>query len=140
MAPAIYSSMRPNSLSKLGALLISLSLAGCGGGATAKVGSVAGVVTLDGSPLAGASITFQPELGRPASGGTDENGYYSLSYSNNQSGAIVGTCQVTISTAFEDEDGNVSPEKVPEKYLQPGVLTTDVKLGSNECNFDLVSQ
>ena len=121
-------------------LLISVSLAGCESGETANVGSVSGTVTLDGSPLAGASIVFQPENGRPASGGTDDNGYYSLSYSNNQSGAIVGPCQVTISTAFENEDGQALSERVPAKYLQPGALTADVKSGSNEYNFDLVSK
>jgi len=116
------------------AMLISVSLARCGGGETANVGSVSGTVTLDGRPLASASIVFQPEKGRPASGGTDDNGYYSLSYSNNQSGAIVGPCQVTISTAFENEDGKVSPERVPANYSQPGVLTADVKSGSDEYN------
>ncbi len=128
------------SLLRICCLLICILLTGCGGGASVEVGSVSGIVTLDGSPLGGASITFEPQQGRPASGGTDEKGYYSLSYSSNQSGAILGPCQVRITTAFEDEEGNVSPEKVPAKYLEPGSLNADVKSGSNEFNFDLVSQ
>jgi hypothetical protein len=35
--------------------------------------------TLNGIPLSGASIILQPQEGRPASGDTDEKGYYRLS-------------------------------------------------------------
>ncbi len=140
MAQIVVSQGKLTLLTTLGALMILFSVAGCGSSATANVGSVGGIVTLDGNPLAGASITFQPQQGRPASGGTDEKGFYGLSYSNDQSGAIVGRCEVRISTAFEDEDGKVSPEQVPRKYLQPGALTADVKPGSNDINFDLVSK
>ena len=78
--------------------------------------------------------------GRPSSGGTDKNGYYKLSYSNDQSGAILGECQVTITTAFEGQDGKQAPEKVLKKYRQLEVLKANVKPGSNKFNFDLLSK
>jgi hypothetical protein len=54
---------------------------GCGGGPTLKTEYVEGVVTLDGTPVAGATVTFtpvNPDQGVSAGGKTDENGVYKL--------------------------------------------------------------
>lgn len=122
----------------VGIMLLTVLLGGCG--FDSDIGTVSGIVTLDGSPLEGASITFLPEKGRPSSGGTDKNGHYKLSYSNDKSGAILGECQVTITTAFEDQDGKRAAERVPKKYRAPAALKANVKQGSNKLNFELLSK
>ncbi|HID78326.1 MAG TPA: carboxypeptidase regulatory-like domain-containing protein [Planctomycetaceae bacterium] len=57
-------------------------LAGCGAGTgTLETEYVEGVVTLDGKPVAGATVTFQPVTagqGMAATGVTDEQGKYTL--------------------------------------------------------------
>ncbi|MEQ1827503.1 MAG: carboxypeptidase regulatory-like domain-containing protein [Pirellula sp.] len=138
MAHEFYTGSHPVAKYTVGVFLLAMLLGGCGG--ASDVGTVSGIVTLDGSPLEGASITFLPEKGRPSSGGTDKNGHYKLSYSNDQSGAILGDCQVTITTAFEGQDGKQMAEKVPKKYRAPGALQAIVKPGSNKLNFDLLSK
>ena len=116
-------------------------VAGCTSG---NMGSVSGTVTLDGKPLPNATVEFQPVDGtRPSYGVTDENGYYTLSYTHSQSGAEVGKHKVKISTGGEDEDeqGNaiIIPEKVPAKYNYSSELIREVKPGSNTIDFQLDS-
>ncbi len=65
------------------ALCGALASTGCGGGGPAPVQTdmVKGVVTLDGSPVAGATVTFVPVqdgVGASATGKTDEQGNYVL--------------------------------------------------------------
>lgn len=125
----------------------SLILAGCGGGVDdyPDMGTVYGTVTLDGSPLADASVIFVPkESGsRSSFGTTDSNGYYELTYSANMEGAKVGEHTVRIST-FKSPDPNTegdkgSKETVPNKYNSKTELTQTVENSSNEFNFDLTS-
>jgi hypothetical protein len=54
---------------------------GCSGGSTLGTHPVQGLVTLDGTPVAGATVMFQPVnqgQGASATGLTDENGVYRL--------------------------------------------------------------
>lgn len=66
---------------------------------------VAGVVTLDGKPLANVQVTFdQPELGPNMNKGyigwTDTEGRYSLRpLDSTDAGAVVGTYRVSLTTA-----------------------------------------
>src|SRR5262245_1264000 len=65
---------------------------GCGGG----LKSVEGLVTLDGVPVEGASVSFTPEgEGQPAFGVTDSNGKFVLQ-TINKAGANPGTYKVTV--------------------------------------------
>ena len=48
-------------------------LVGCGGSDEVELGTVSGVVTLDGAPLRGVFVTFQPQ-GFPPSSGSDQSG------------------------------------------------------------------
>jgi hypothetical protein len=120
----------------LAVLIPAFCLAGCGG--EMKVAPVSGTITLDGEPLEKASVLFQPEKGgRPSFGVTDKNGYYSLAYSMNESGAEVGGATVKISTRLAAADtGNGdykdnaprAPEKVPAHYgKQPVKVTVEPK-------------
>jgi hypothetical protein len=98
------------------------ALAGCGPDGP-EIAYVSGQVTLDGKPLAGASVVFIPENGRPAGARTDENGYYVLNFDERRRGAIPGKNLVRITTvreAEQDEHGKVvvpaSRERVPMRY------------------------
>jgi hypothetical protein len=70
-----------------------LSAVGCGSG----LSSAEGVVTLDGSPVEGATVTFVPASGEgmSASGQTDSNGKFRLSTSG-KPGAKAGDYKVTV--------------------------------------------
>lgn len=128
-----------------------LSLVGCGGGASDQpdLGLVKGTVTFEGSPLAGASITFMPTSGRPASGTTDSAGNYELIYIRDTPGCKIGRSKVMITTVgeganemeAEGDDANVdlmdNEEELPAKYNTNTELKADVKAGENTINFDL---
>ncbi|WP_417382731.1 carboxypeptidase regulatory-like domain-containing protein [Gimesia sp.] len=83
-------------------VLTSCSL-GCTGGNDVVLGSVSGVITMDGEPLSNAIIVFVPDEGNPSSGRTDELGKYDLTYLGNSRGAIVGSHKVKITSRDPDE-------------------------------------
>jgi hypothetical protein len=74
-------------------LVVAVGLSGCGGG----LASVEGVVTLDGQPVEGASVSFAPQddTGKPASGATDAQGRFKLSTAG-KPGAENGTYKVVV--------------------------------------------
>lgn len=126
----------------LGVVLGSL-LAGCGGPEHPDVADVSGTVTLDGKPLAQASIMFQPTAaGRPSLGTTDENGNYTLLYLDGVEGAMLGSHKVVIRTEQPGEDGQppLVKEKLPPKYHNRSELTAEVVAGGNTIDFPLTSK
>ena len=77
--------------------LISLILAGCGGSDRPSLAPASGIVTLNGEPVEGASLTFVPVAGgRPGSGVTDAQGRYSIKTYEDASGATVGEHKVSV--------------------------------------------
>lgn len=133
----------PLSIVLLSALMIS---AGCGSGVdlpnTAKA---EGTVTFENQPLAGASVSFIPASGRPASGFTDANGHFILRTFDADDGAIPGEHTVIISkidsSAPKSDDMYAEAKSaIPEKYsdLKKSGLTASVKAdGENKFTFDL---
>jgi len=117
-------------------------LAGCGGPPHPEVGRVTGLVTLDGQPLAEATVMFQPTEGRASIATTDSAGKYSLIYLDGVPGAKLGAHKVIIRTEIPGEDGQppIAKEKLPKKYHQNTELTAEVKPGSNTFDFPLTSQ
>ena len=122
-----------------------ISFLGCNKG-SGNIGTVEGVVTLDGKPVDRATITFYPASGRSSGGYTDENGHYSLVYTRSEKGAVIGEHQVTISTELEaDYMGGANTEQrdesMPRRYLdrRKTDLTGTVEAGSNAINFELKS-
>lgn len=118
---------------------------GCGG--PANVAEVTGTVTLDGRPLAGATVTFVPvdSSGVLSRGITDSEGKYKLVYDANYTGAAIGDYQVSISTfrgGFPDDDPPRPKvlEQLPTKYNFSTELKTTVVGGVNQIDFPLDSK
>jgi hypothetical protein len=91
---------------------LALALAGCGGPV-----DVRGKVTLNGSPLAGATVIFIPEMEGPEAGAlTDEEGNFRLTNTKTE-GTLPGEYRVTVSKK-EWPPGVTPPE--------PAKLTLDL--------------
>ena len=117
-------------------------VAGCGGPEHPEVGRVSGVVTLDGQPLAEATVMFQPANGRASQAITDSAGKYSLIYLDGVPGAMIGAHTVIIRTEIPGEDGQppIAKEKLPKKYHDQTELKAEVARGTNKFDFPLTSQ
>jgi len=105
-------------------LLAALStMVGCGGSEFDLV-SVSGQVTMDGTPLKDALVTFAPigsGVGMASFGRTDSEGRYELrTLEGNLPGVTAGGHRVTVSTVImppdADETTEMPPEIVPMKY------------------------
>lgn len=127
---------------------------GCGGpGDQPELGEVSGTVTLDGKPLSGIAVVFQPESGRPARGMTDAQGKYELTYIRQTKGTKVGPNRVEIAPSEDgevedsessDEENASAPKrsnkpKIPARYNTKSELKADVKAGKNTFDFKLDS-
>lgn len=127
--------------------------AGCGGGGVAPV---SGTVTLDGKPLAHATVTFEPagggkEPGPGSAGTTDAAGRYVLALNTTGGpGAVVGPHRVRVTAYAGDADGDSSAPPtsgtvhrkplVPAAYNTQSTLTFEVPAGgSSAADFALKS-
>jgi hypothetical protein len=120
-----------------------LTAAGCGG---PEFHPVRGTVTLDGTALPEASVTFIPESEEGTWGvaTTDAEGKFTVR-TGEQEGLLAGTYEVRITTYVagnDQEDPPIPPvpEKVPEKYNARTTLKEEVKPGENDFQFDLSSE
>ena len=121
---------------------------GCGGGGASdapELSVVEGTVRYKGQPLGGASVSFVPEGGRPATGMTDDNGHFTLTTTVVGDGATIGSHAVMI-TKLEAKDSNETDiyaeqkSLIPKKYgdLKKSGLTATVKSDEkNNFTFDL---
>ena len=129
---------------------------GCGSKGFAPV---SGKIMLDNKPLADASVVFTPvpdkgsiDAGIGSLGSTNENGEFTLTGTNGQTGAKIGLHRVSItkhkavpagaSTDTDDRRGaKATKNEVPEKYSEKTTLTFEVKPGNNQADFlDLTSK
>ncbi len=128
-----------HTLGRLTPILFCLLLAGCGPGD--GLATVKGKVTLNGEPLEGAIVQFQPtaEGGSPSAGKTDAKGRYELMYTFDQPGAMPGEHVVSIRTAAEyyDEEDAEGEERIPAKYNSQSELKRTVEPGRNTFDFEL---
>lgn len=143
-------------------LTAGLAVAACGcGGNSYSVAPVSGRVTLNGQPLAGASVEFQPIGGKDRDPGpgsmatTDKDGRFTLKTQlpPSQPGAVVGKHQVRIYVYTEhtpddtkDADAGGAKKKgpkgpvIPARYNSSSELTIDVpSAGLTDHHFDLKS-
>lgn len=149
---------RTGRLPLLAALLLLPLMAGCGGSSTHA--PVAGVVTLNGKPIADAAVSFIPDSGgRPAIGSTAADGSYQLKCKE-KVGAKIGPNRVAIvavqavgklnTEKYDSGFGSIAgmgpgERKPTEKWIIPKVyskpktsgLTFTVEPGSNQADFDL---
>lgn len=129
---------------------------GCGGSSDQpELGQVTGTITLDGQPLRGIDVVFQPDSGRPARGRTDADGKYELTYIRQTKGTKVGPNRVEIAPSEDgeiEESENSGEEnkpaakpsksgkpKIPARYNVKSELERDVKAGKNTFDFELKS-
>ena len=117
------------------AVVLTPAFLGCGQGNRPELGQVNGTVTLDGRPLANATVLFKPQTGRGSFGVTDQDGQYELFYIRDIKGAIVGTHTIRITTATE----NAAKEAIPSRYNLRSELQRDVERGDNTIDLELSS-
>jgi hypothetical protein len=86
-----------------------LTLSGCTGSDRPAIAPVRGQVTLDGKPIAGATVVFLCQgAPRPAVGITDSSGNFQLTTFEQNDGAVVGTHVVAVK-----KSASLSEEAVP---------------------------
>lgn len=130
-----------------------LLLAGCSDAPSSRLVPISGVVTMDGQPLAGALVEFEPVPGRagdpsfnPSSAGTtDDEGRFRLDTPFG-SGAVPGEHLVKIweTVEVESDEEELHPEKKLELRLLPefsnqGLPYTVPEEGTREADFVLQS-
>ena len=133
-------------------LVLALLPAVCGC-ASYKTAPVSGRITLDGQPLANATVTFVPEAGAasqdpmPSSVGlTGEDGRYSLVLNDGgkPTGAVAGKHKVLIFLGAQAAANDVEPtfhKQLPAKYNRKSELECEVPArGRDDADFDLHSQ
>ncbi|WP_157606011.1 hypothetical protein [Schlesneria paludicola] len=127
----------------LGVTLLLFALAGCGR-SEVELGSVSGRVTLDGQPLRGVFIVFQPDNRKPALALLDSDGKFTLRYNVKHVGTVVGKQGIYLKKPLSDQLDEVrqagidEPSPFPKKFEQI-FETVDVKSGRNHFNLELKS-
>lgn len=125
-----------------------LLISGCGGESVKdapKLGTVTGKVTLDGSPLAGATVTFTTADNRTSIGTTDASGIYKPTHGP-VAGVVIGENTVKITPTIKrehDQEGKVQEipsANIPAEYNTETKLKATVKSGANTFDFELKSK
>ncbi|MEW4453673.1 carboxypeptidase-like regulatory domain-containing protein [Bremerella sp. JC817] len=120
-------------------LVIALAaIVGCSSGYSSgeKLAPVTGTVTVNGKPMAGINVMFEPvESGGASRGTTDDEGKFEVYFTLNEKGAIPGKHHVQ----FELKGEGVDPNLIPKKYAfgSPGIDAEVKPEGPNDFNFDL---
>ena len=155
----------PRGLSLICSSVVVLSFGGCGGREYPPTYETSGVITLDGKPVGGVTVSFLPQDGQqPANGKTDDNGHYRLTSFSRNDGAMAGNFAIVM-MKFPKVEGVTTPtgipwdpdketdryipdngkeeNKLPEKYADSktsGMLATVVADTVNTFDFDLSSR
>lgn len=131
----------------LGVVAVALAVVGCGPSGPVLT-PVNGVITLEGEPLEGAVVLFQPEEGgKPATGLTDAAGAFTLTTFEPGDGAQVGVNSVAITKELPStssanvEEGEITEVELgtPPRYASPMLsgLTVDVQKGIEPVTLNL---
>lgn len=151
------SAARTNSANLAPLLVVGLSLVLSGSAGCSQkpyeLAPVSGTVTLDGEPLAGAAVNFQPVRSRGndnpgpgSSGRCDGDGRYQLTTIHGDPGAVVGQHRIRIYSdrqpvdSSRDESGPAPRDLMPDRYNTRTELTLDVTPdGTSQADFSLTS-
>jgi hypothetical protein len=123
--------------------LVASAMIGCSN--APEVGTVEGVVRLDGKPVAGGLVVFEPE---------NDEGKFRLISNDGRPGAIVGTHRVVVRGASkfavvtDKESDEVTPaadpaaDLIPRRYSQVDrtPLRQEVTSGSNAVTIEIASE
>jgi hypothetical protein len=93
-----------------------MAVGGCGG--AGKPVKVSGILTLDGKPFPGATITFTPAegSGKPAGGRSEVDGSFQLTTYKPDDGALPGDYKVSVTYQEGDKTlGDQDPGKMSDK-------------------------
>lgn len=120
---------------------------GCSGSPDGIV-PVEGTVTLDGQPLPGAQVKFQPPdgtLDNIAIGFTDQEGRFSMHLLGTlEPGVAPGVYEVSFTTAVAGPDDletdPIPKERVPPKFRNGGLEFEVLPEGDQTASFELVSK
>ncbi len=101
--------------------LVSLLLTGCSKSDRPATALASGKVTLEGVPVVGASVMFQPVAGgRPGSGVTNGNGVYQISsYGQPNDGVAVGEHKVSVVKIAGDGAFSLAPAEAAKPTDAP---------------------
>lgn len=110
--------------------LAALAMLGCNQGGSSGTVPVSGVITLDGTPVEGATVSFAPTGGEgvAAAGMTDAKGRYELTTQEPGDGAMPGKYMVMISkvqTAPDPGAEAVKPGMSPEEATEAVMKARD---------------
>jgi hypothetical protein len=130
-----------------------LTLAAVGCSRTYRIAPVSGRITIDGKPLANATVQFYPMApataenpGPTAIGRTDEDGRYTVAPFDGSAskGAVVGKNKVIITLNPPPADPkDMRPRhyvQIPARYNRKSELERDVPPEGGEVNFELSSK
>jgi len=122
------------------ALTMLATLIGCTGSTGPELGQVSGSVSIDGAPAPNVTVKFDPiGGGRGSTGVTDSNGNYTLVYSPDSTGAVIGQHNVSISSEAVLSDDNLdlsTPQgSIPTAYLS---MTKEARVDGGKNTIDLV--
>lgn len=97
-----------------------------------------GRATFEGEPVKGATITFVPEQGRPATAITDDDGEFEMSTFKPGDGAVAGRHTVTIILTNPGDEmiiaGRPSKNAIPGKYTVPETTPFKVEVSPDKEN------
>lgn len=100
-----------------------------------ELGQVHGTVTLDGKPIPGVNLYFEPEKGRSSMAQVNTDGVYEALYMIDEKGVKIGPCIVRVEIGF-----NESGQAIPAKYGSKSELKLDVKPGDNTFDIEMKSK
>ncbi|MBX3436799.1 MAG: carboxypeptidase regulatory-like domain-containing protein [Planctomycetaceae bacterium] len=138
---------------RLAACVVVLAGWGCAARKGPDLGRVEGTVTLDGQPLAGATVTVIPAGGRPSRGVTDASGHYRLKYKRDAEGVVFGTHPIRVDPETREPDGagkmtqeaydaamrKLADENPIPKEWRDGSTKITVDSGSQQFNIEMTS-
>jgi len=132
------------------AVLLSLSVAGCGTASGAPKGQVRGKIIAGGQPVTAGEVTFAPLEAAleaaPATGAVQPDGTFVLSTRKDGDGAAIGKHQVLYSAPPDEQaewDGYGAEPPVkrsPYAGMVPKQNEVEIKAGDNEITIELVPE